>query len=55
MPGLTHTDSEERKQQILSEFLSAYILKDVKSLEIRFMTFEFFEKLDIINGQDIIL
>lgn len=32
MPGLTHTNSEERKQQILSEILSSYILKDVKSL-----------------------
>ena len=32
MPGLTHTDSEERKQQILTELLSSYILKDVKSL-----------------------
>jgi len=32
MPALTHTDSEERKQQILSELLSSYILKDVKSL-----------------------
>lgn len=32
MPALTHTDSEERKQLILSELLSAYILKDVKSL-----------------------
>lgn len=32
MPGLTHTNSEERKQQILSEILTSYILKDVKSL-----------------------
>lgn len=32
MPALTHTESRERKQQILSELLSAYILKDVKSL-----------------------
>ena len=32
MPGLTHTDSEERKQQMLSELLSSYILKDIKSL-----------------------
>lgn len=32
MPGLTHTDSEERRQLLLSELLSAYILKDVKSL-----------------------
>lgn len=32
MPALTHTESPERKQQILSELLSAYILKDVKSL-----------------------
>ncbi len=32
MPGLTKTNSDERKQQILSELLSSYILKDVKSL-----------------------
>ncbi len=32
MPALTHTESGERKAQILSELLSAYILKDVKSL-----------------------
>ncbi len=32
MPGLTHTDSEERKQQILNELVGSYILKDVKSL-----------------------
>lgn len=32
MPGLTHTDSPERKQQILNELLGSYILKDVKSL-----------------------
>ncbi len=32
MPALTHTHSDSRKQMILSEFLSAYILKDVKSL-----------------------
>ncbi len=32
MPGLTHTESEERKQQILAELLSSYILKDIKSL-----------------------
>lgn len=32
MPALTHTPSLERKQKILSELLSAYILKDVKSL-----------------------
>jgi uncharacterized protein len=32
MPGLTHTDSEERKQQTLNELLGSYILKDVKSL-----------------------
>lgn len=32
MPGLTHTDSQERKQQMLSELLSSYILKDIKSL-----------------------
>jgi len=32
MPGLTHTSDEGRKQQILAELLSSYILKDVKSL-----------------------
>jgi predicted AAA+ superfamily ATPase len=32
MPGLTHTDSKERKQQILNELVGSYILKDVKSL-----------------------
>lgn len=32
MPGLTHTNSPERKQQILNELLGSYILKDVKSL-----------------------
>ncbi len=32
MPALAQTDSEERKQLILSELLSAYILKDIKSL-----------------------
>ncbi|OGW84388.1 MAG: hypothetical protein A2987_02170 [Omnitrophica bacterium RIFCSPLOWO2_01_FULL_45_10] len=32
MPGLTHTASPERKQQILNELLGSYILKDVKSL-----------------------
>lgn len=32
MPALTHTDSQERKQQILNELLGSYILKDVKSL-----------------------
>ncbi|MBN2374122.1 ATP-binding protein [bacterium] len=32
MPGLTHADSEDRKQQILAELLSSYILKDIKSL-----------------------
>jgi len=32
MPALTHTDSQERKQQILMELLGSYILKDVKSL-----------------------
>lgn len=32
MPGLTQTTSAERKQQILSELLGSYILKDVKSL-----------------------
>lgn len=32
LPGLTHTDAEQRKQQILSEILGSYILKDIKSL-----------------------
>ncbi len=32
MPGLTHAASAERKQQILSELLGSYILKDIKSL-----------------------
>ena len=32
MPGLTHTHSEERKQQILNELVGSYILKDIKSL-----------------------
>jgi len=32
MPGLTHTDSGERKQRILNELLTSYILKDIKSL-----------------------
>ncbi len=32
MPGLTHTDSVERKQQILNEITGSYILKDIKSL-----------------------
>lgn len=32
MPGLTHTDSRERKQQILNELVGSYILKDIKSL-----------------------
>ncbi len=32
MPALTHTGSTERKQEILAELLSSYILKDVKSL-----------------------
>lgn len=32
MPGLTQTDSVERKQQILNELLGSYILKDIKSL-----------------------
>ena len=32
MPGLIQTDSAERKQQILSELLGSYILKDIKSL-----------------------
>lgn len=32
MPALTHTEDEKRKQVLLSELLTAYILKDVKSL-----------------------
>lgn len=32
MPALTHTDSDERKQILLSELLNSYILKDIKSL-----------------------
>ena len=32
MPGVTHIDSDQRKQQILLELLSSYILKDIKSL-----------------------
>ena len=32
MPALTHTHNEERKQVTLAELLSAYILKDIKSL-----------------------
>ncbi len=32
MPGLCHTDSQERKQQMLNEIVGSYILKDVKSL-----------------------
>lgn len=32
MPGLTQTDSDARKQQILNELLGSYILKDVKAL-----------------------
>ena len=32
MPGLTQTDSVERKQQILNELLGSYILKDIRSL-----------------------
>lgn len=32
MPGLTYTNSEERKQQILNELVGSYILKDIKSL-----------------------
>jgi len=32
MPALTDTDDEKRKQVILSELLSAYILKDIKGL-----------------------
>ena len=32
MPGLALVDDEARKRELLSEFLSAYILKDIKSL-----------------------
>jgi hypothetical protein len=32
LPGLTHTESEERKQEMLTELLGSYILKDIKSL-----------------------
>ena len=32
MPGLIEADSEERKIKVLSELLSAYVLKDIKSL-----------------------
>ena len=32
MPGLTHTEDEERRLILLSELLSAYIQKDIKSL-----------------------
>lgn len=32
MPGLIDANSEERKQLILSELLSSYIMKDIKSL-----------------------
>lgn len=32
MPALTRVVSDERKQKLLSELLSAYVLKDVKSL-----------------------
>lgn len=32
MPALTHTGDEERKSTLLSELLSAYIQKDIKSL-----------------------
>jgi predicted AAA+ superfamily ATPase len=32
MPGLTHAASDERRQQMLSELLSTYILKDIRSL-----------------------
>lgn len=32
LPGLTHTDDEQRKQLILNEILGSYILKDIKSL-----------------------
>ncbi len=32
MPVLTHANTEERKIQILTELLGAYILKDIKSL-----------------------
>ncbi len=32
LPGLTHTDVEQRKQLMLNEMLGSYILKDIKSL-----------------------
>jgi len=32
MPGLSHAADDSRKQRLLAELLSAYILKDVKSL-----------------------
>ena len=32
LPGLTHTDDNQRKQLILNEILGSYILKDIKSL-----------------------
>ncbi len=32
LPGLTHTDDEQRKQLMLNEILGSYILKDIKSL-----------------------
>jgi len=32
LPGLTHTNDEQRKQLILNEILGSYILKDIKSL-----------------------
>ncbi len=32
LPGLTHTDDNQRKQLILNEILVSYILKDIKSL-----------------------
>ncbi len=32
MPGLTHADSNERKEHLLSELLASYILKDVRAL-----------------------
>ncbi len=32
MPALTHTDSDQRKQLILSGLISSYIIKDIKAL-----------------------
>lgn len=32
MPGLVHAGTEEKKQQILTELLSSYVMKDVRTL-----------------------